>query len=257
MDRYQLMISLLIFCLVNFNSRAKPPDIVWRVDTRDHNEIFSTGFSSSGDNDLVLDHLSGRSCRSIDNQSADSAFISTTSDRGFAYSYLERVLKNIETTITSSAKAYIYQIRADTNMYSADYTLDFLLRLGASEVQQEIHRIFRYAPYLSEWMAHRSVLAEQIMSATSYLLEEGRVILNGYIPNPLYRQTRSSASMNPYHNVFIIPSTMNMMRVWMLRMGIRPMIRACFGSMDSISLKRSLDSIYSGHGKMFKLVAIL
>ncbi|WP_174847710.1 putative AB5 enterotoxin ADP-ribosylating subunit YtxA [Yersinia artesiana] len=257
MGRYQLTMLLFFFCLVNFNSRAKPPDIVWRVDTRDHKEIFSTGFYSSGDNDFVLEHLSGRSCRSIDNQSADSAFISTTADRGFAYNYLERVLKNIQTTLTSSAKAYIYQIRADANMYSADYTLNFLLRLGASEIQQEIHRIFRYAPYLSEWMAHRSVLSEQIMSATSYILEEGSVILNEYIPNPLYRQTRSSANMHPYHGVFIIPSAMNMMRIWMLRMGIRPMIRACFGSMDSIDFKRSIKLNKKGNNKMFKMIVVL
>ncbi|HEG0619232.1 TPA: putative AB5 enterotoxin ADP-ribosylating subunit YtxA [Yersinia enterocolitica] len=257
MRQYQLMISLLVFCLANFNSNAKPPDIVWRVDTRDHNEIFSAGFSSSGDNDFVLEHLSGRSCRSNDETSADSAFISTTADRSFAYNYLERVLKNIQTTITSSAKAYIYQIRADENMYSADHSLNFLLRLGASEIQQEVHRIFRYAPFLSEWMAHRRVLAEQVMSATSYILEEGRVIANELILNPFYRQTRSSASMNPYHNALIIPSTLNMMRVWMLRMGIRPMVRACFGSMDSINFKRSLNPINNSHGKMFKLVAIL
>lgn len=257
MSRYLLMISLLVFCLISFNSRSKPPDIVWRVDTRDHNEIFRKGFYSSGDNDLVLEHLSGRSCRSNYPQLADSAFISTTADRAFAYNYLERVLKNIQTTITSSAKAYIYQIRADTNMYSADHTLDFLLRLGASEIQQEIHRIFRYAPYLSEWMAHRRVLSEQIMSATSYLLEEGSIIVDGFMTNPLYRQTRSSASMNPYHSAFIVPSTMTLMRVWMMRMGIRPMIRACFGSMDSISFKRSINLNDEAHGKMFKLVAIL
>lgn len=57
MGRCQLMILLLTLCLINFNSRAKPPDIVWRVDTRDHHEIFSQGFYSSGDNDLVLEHL--------------------------------------------------------------------------------------------------------------------------------------------------------------------------------------------------------
>lgn len=257
MSRYQLIISFIVFSLVNVNVLAKPPDIVWRVDTRDHNEIFSKGFSASGENDFVLDHLSGRSCRGIESRLADSAFISTTADRGFAYNYLGRVLNGIQKTITSSAMAYIYQIRADENMYSADYTLDFLLRLGASEIQQEVHRIFRYAPYLSEWMAHRRVLAEQVMSATSYLLEEGSIIVDGYIPNPLYRQTRSSASWNPYHSSFIVPSTMNMMRVWMLRMGMRPMIRACFGSMDSINFKRSIDSVYSAHGKMFKMVAIL
>lgn len=33
MGRCQLMILLLTLCLINFNSRAKPPDIVWRVDT--------------------------------------------------------------------------------------------------------------------------------------------------------------------------------------------------------------------------------
>ncbi|HDL6961809.1 TPA: putative AB5 enterotoxin ADP-ribosylating subunit YtxA [Yersinia enterocolitica] len=257
MGRYQLMISLLVFCLINFNSRAKPPDIVWRVDTRNHNEIFNAGFSSYGNNDLVLEHLSGRSCRSNVSQLADSAFISTTADRGFAYNYLERVLKNIQTTITSSAEAYIYQIRADNNMYSADYSLDFSLRLGPSEIQQEIYRVFRYAPYLSEWMAHRRVLAEQIMSATSYLLEDGRVIVNGYFPNPLYRQTRSSANMKPYHSALIIPSTLNVMRVWMLRMGLRPMVRACFGHMDSINSKRSIDSINSSHGTMFNLAVIL
>ncbi|HHH1816045.1 TPA: putative AB5 enterotoxin ADP-ribosylating subunit YtxA [Yersinia enterocolitica] len=257
MGRCQLMILLLTLCLINFNSRAKPPDIVWRVDTRDHHEIFSQDFYSSGDNDLVLEHLSGRSCRSNIYQLADSAFISTTADRSFAYDYLERVLKNIKTTMTSGPKAYIYQIRADTNMYSADHTLDFLLRLGASEIQQEIHRIFRYAPYLSEWMAHRRVLAEQVMSATSYLLHQGNVLFNGYIPNPFYQQTRSSASMNPYHSAFIVPSALNMMRTWMLRMGIRPMVRACFGSMDPIDSKRSINFNYRGHGKMFMLVAIL
>lgn len=108
MGRCQLMILLLTLCLINFNSRAKPPDIVWRVDTRDHHEIFSQGFYSSGDNDLVLEHLSGRSCRSNIYQLADSAFISTTADRSFAYDYLERVLKNIKTTMTSGPKAYIY-----------------------------------------------------------------------------------------------------------------------------------------------------
>lgn len=95
------------------------------------------------------------------------------------------------------------------------------------------------------------------MSATSYILEEGSVILNEYIPNQLYRQTRSSASMHPYHSVLIVPSAMNMMRVWMLRMGIRPMIRACFGSMDSIGFKRSINLDNKANGKMFKMVAIL
>ncbi len=257
MRQYKLIIPLLFFCLASFNSGAKPPDIVWRVDTRDHNEIFGAGFFSSGENDFVLEHLSGRSCRSYDSHSADSAFISTTADREFAYNYLERVLKNIQKTITSSTKAYIYQIRADANMYSADHSLDSLLRRGASGIQQEVHRIFRYAPFLSEWMAHRRVLAEQVMSATSYILEGGRVIFNEYLPNPFYRQTRSSASMNPYRNALTLPSTLNMMRVWMLRMGIRPMVRACFGNMNSMNPKRSIYSINEGDSKMFKLVAIL
>ncbi len=134
MRQYKLIIPLLFFCLASFNSGAKPPDIVWRVDTRDHNEIFGVGFFSSGENDFVLEHLSGRSCRSYDSHSADSAFISTTADREFAYNYLERVLKNIQKTITSSTKDYIYQIRADANMYSADHSLDSLLRLGASGI---------------------------------------------------------------------------------------------------------------------------
>ncbi|MGP2425539.1 putative AB5 enterotoxin ADP-ribosylating subunit YtxA [Yersinia sp. 2538 StPb PI] len=257
MSQYQLMVSLLIFSMINFNGWANPPDIVWRVDTRDYQEIFRQGFHSLGDNDSVVEHLSGRSCRGDHATSADSIFISTTADKIFAYNYLERVLKKIQTTIGSDALVYLYQIRADSNMYSADYTLNFILRVGASGMQQELHHIFRYSPFLSEWMAHSRILEEQIMSATSYLLRQGKVIANEFMPNPLYRQTRSSASANPYRNALIIPSTLNIMRVWMLRMGIRPMVRACFGSMKSTNHKRGIDSIYRGHGRMFKLIAIL
>ncbi|MGP2515912.1 putative AB5 enterotoxin ADP-ribosylating subunit YtxA [Yersinia sp. 2545 StPb PI] len=257
MKRCQLMVLLFIYYIITMSGWAKPPDIVWRVDTRDYQEIFSQGFHSLGDNDSVVEHLSGRSCRGDHATSADSIFISTTADKSFAYNYLERVLKKIQTTMGSDALVYLYQIRADSNMYSADYTLDFILRMGASGMQQELHHIFRYSPFLSEWMAHSRILGEQIMSATSYLLRQGKVIANEFMPNPLYRQTRSSASANPYHNAFIVPPVLNMMRTWILRMGIRPMIRACFGSMESTKHKRSMDSIYQDHSRMFKLIVIL
>lgn len=43
----------------------------------------------------------------------------------------------------------------------------------------------------------------------------------------------------------------------MLRMGIRLMVRVCFGIMDLMNFKCSIDLINDSDSKMFKLVVIL
>ncbi|CQH06744.1 putative enterotoxin subunit [Yersinia enterocolitica] len=258
MGRCQLMILLLTLCLINFNSRAKPPDIVWRVDTRDYKEIFNDGFYSSGTNDDIVEHLSGRSCRSAESDYGDSAFISTTSDRQFAYEYARRILMHMYENGEPNATVNIYQIRATDNIYSANQSLDFFLLQQNKEPHGEILRIVRYSAYLSEWMAHRRIESSQIGSVTQYHLIQGVVHSNGMIPNSHFRQTRSSASNRPYQSAYFTTPNLRLVRMWMLRSGIRPMVSACFGvDMEHTEFRRDLVLNNIKTKGMFKFIVIL
>ncbi|HFR4115366.1 TPA: enterotoxin [Yersinia enterocolitica] len=241
MGRYQLMILLLTLCLINFNSRAKPPDIVWRVDTRDYFEIFDNGFYSLGTNDDVIEHLTGRSCRRAESDYGDSAFISTTADRLFAYEYTQRVLRNREARGEHNTVVSIYQIRATDNMYSAQRSLDVLLSLHGFLSNNEVSRIIRFSSHLSEWMAFRRIEPNQISNASQYYLIQGNVHSDGPVPNPRFRQTRSSASSAPYDSNQTTLSALRLAGIWMMRAGTNPLVRACFG-IDRVrtELKREL-----------------
>ncbi|CRY00343.1 putative enterotoxin subunit [Yersinia enterocolitica] len=271
MRQYKIIISLLVFCLVSFISRAKPPDIVWRVDTRNYNDIFTNGFISSGSDDRIIEHLSGRSCRSNGVVHGDSAFISTTAHRNFAYDYAERILRSMNRQGDVNARVYIYQIRATENMYSAEISLLFLLQLKMGGPSAEAQRILRYSSYLAEWMAYRMIAAEQVISVVPLYLYQGNVRVDGYLPNRRFVQTRSHANVNPYPDVFHTSSPFRLMRTWMLRMGTRPMVHACFGDARRAELKRdiysldplgsldsldSLDAVNWVNNEMFKLIAV-
>lgn len=269
MRLFKIIALCVISISVAFMCRAKPPDIVWRVDTRDHSDIFRNGFHSTGDNDDVVEHLSGRSCRSNDGDEGSSAFISTTSNRGFASNYAERVLRSMYEQGDVNAHIYIYQVRADDNMYSADYTLEFLLQGGHNDHSNpngpdvlfrrnsEISRIMRYSPFLSEWMAYRRIEVNQIFSVTTYYMYQGSVRTDGFLPNPRFTQTRSSASVGPYFSAFTARPALHLVRTWMLRLGIRPMVSACFGNFEHTELKRDTHSHKLVKTNMFKLVVIL
>jgi pertussis toxin subunit 1 len=256
--KYYLIILFFFYTMVSIHGWSKPPDIVWRVDTRDYNEMFNNGFYSSGTNDDIIEHLSGRSCRSAESDLGDSAFISTTSDRRFAYEYAERMLRHMHERGEINAVVNIYQIRATDNMYSANQTLDFFLLQQHQEPHGEILRIMRYSAHLSEWMAHRRIEPEQIGSVTQYRLVRGFMQSNGMYPNPRFRQTRSSASLRPYQSAYFTAPILRLVRMWMLRSGIRPMVSACFGvDMEHTEFKRELALNNINSKGMFKFIIII
>ncbi|CNH49109.1 putative enterotoxin subunit [Yersinia aldovae] len=256
--KYCLFALLLFYALISINGWAKPPDIVWRVDTRDYNEVFNNGFYSSETNDDIIDHLSGRSCRSTESDFGDSAFISTTSDRRFAYEYVERILMHMSEHGEPNPTVNIYQIRATDNIYSANQSLDFFLLQQNREPHGEILRIIRYSAHLSEWMAHRRIEPNQIGSVTQYHLMQGVVHSNGMIPNPRFRQTRSTASIRPYQSAYFTAPNLQLVRMWMLRSGIRPMVSACFGiDMEHTEFRRDLALNNIKTKGMFKFIIIL
>ncbi|WP_261374797.1 putative AB5 enterotoxin ADP-ribosylating subunit YtxA [Yersinia aldovae] len=253
-----LITLLLFYATISINGWAKPPDIVWRVDTRDYNEVFNDGFYSSGTNDDIVEHLSGRSCRSAESDFGDSAFISTTSDRRFAYEYAGRVLMHMYEHGEPNSMVNIYQIRATDNIYSANQSLDFFLLQQNREPHGEILRIIRYSAHLSEWMAHRRIEPNQIGSVTQYHLMQGVVHSNGMIPNPRFRQTRSTASIRPYQSAYFTTPNLQLVRIWMLRSGIRPMVSACFGiDMEHTEFRRDLALNNIKTKGMFKFIIIL
>ncbi|AJI94227.1 pertussis toxin, subunit 1 family protein [Yersinia ruckeri] len=208
---------------------ATPPETVWRVDTRDFWEIFHYGFSPLGNNDSVLEHLSGSSCRSTDSVDGDTAFISTTSSYEFALNYAERILRRINESGVANGIVYIYQIRATDNMYSAEHSLEHLLQGGVSENHDEARRILRFAPYLSEWMALRRITPEQIEFATPVHFVRGGIRNDGNMPNSRFVRRNTRGNPNPYRNALLEHPYYRVAQTWMLRAGVGPMISACFG----------------------------
>ncbi|MBW5832162.1 putative AB5 enterotoxin ADP-ribosylating subunit YtxA [Yersinia enterocolitica] len=257
-----ILVKFITLCLMSIfiisNSKAKPPDIVWRVDTREYGEIFNNGFYSAGTNDNVIEHLSGRSCRGAESDYGDSAFVSTTSNRQFAYEYAERILQHMNERGDANAQVNIYQVRATDNIYSAEQTLDYLLLRYGRESHREILRIIRYTSHLSEWMAHRRIEPEQIATVTQYYLLRGSVHSNGQLANPRYQQTRSTANISPYDNAYFSSQYLRLARIWLLRSGVRPMVSACFGmSMEHSEFKRALVLENIKGKEMFKFIILL
>ncbi len=256
-----ILVKFITLCLVNIlimsNSKAKPPDIVWRVDTRGLEDIFNNGFSAAGNNNNIVEHLTGRSCHQHGGGSVSSSFISTTSNRNFAYHYAERILRGMNAQGDVNAQVYIYQIRATENMYSAGTTLEFLLRGYDHGQHHEISRILRYTPYLSEWMAHNRIEPEQIASQTAYYIYRGTIRSESIFHNARFVQTRSTANDGPFPTVFTRRPVIQWARSWMMRLGTNPMVNACFGNLEHTEFKRDTHEHRGGDNRMFMLITIL
>ena len=98
-----------------------PPATVYRYDSRPPEDVFQNGFTAWGNNDNVLEHLTGRSCQV---GSSNSAFVSTSSSRRYTEVYLEhRMQEAVEAERagrgTGHFIGYIYEVRADNNFYNA------------------------------------------------------------------------------------------------------------------------------------------
>ncbi|AMG86516.1 pertussis toxin ADP-ribosyltransferase subunit S1 [Bordetella bronchiseptica] len=176
-----------------------PPATVYRYDSRPPEDVFQNGFTAWGNNDNVLEHLTGRSCQV---GSSNSAFVSTSSSRRYTEVYLEhRMQEAVEAERagrgTGHFIGYIYEVRADNNFYGAASSyFEYVDTYG-----DNAGRILAgaLATYQSEYLAHRRIPPENIRRVT-------RVYHNGITgetttteyPNARYVSQQTRANPNPY-----------------------------------------------------------
>jgi hypothetical protein len=182
---------LLLMGLVQFTWAAPPlPPLLWRVDSRPPETIFSTGFVALGNNTSMLDHVSGRF--------NDSGFVAATEQRETARAFAQ--LMYLLNPSYRGSPLYIYQIRPQNNAYSVVNYLRSMATGGASSpVTANRAREFLGA-YGSqfEWASTGAILASQIQSATAVTLTQGDVVEGATSVNRAYVTANTSANSNPY-----------------------------------------------------------
>lgn len=147
------LIGFLFLILVSAASHAS---FFYRADTRPPDEIFRHGFTPSGSNPSLFQHVVGFTCRPGEQT---SGFIATSSSEQFATGWGRD-------TFADGVHFYVYRIRASLHFYNAGQSLF-----------QASHRtgdqVYEYAgwTYLaeSEWVTPRAIPATDVIEATEYI----------------------------------------------------------------------------------------
>lgn len=149
MQRYFVFPILLFHTEFALAYNVPNTGILYRVDIRSPEEIFSTGFHSFGENDSVRDHARGVSC--VDRQE-NSAFISTSTDPEWAGNYARRLYSQ------TAAPVYVYIITSQSNFYNLGESLEHVNYLAGIENSRT----------QSDWIAHHSIPATTIQGVRTY-----------------------------------------------------------------------------------------
>ena len=229
--------SLFLFLGFSFHvqhvlANDDPPRFVYRADFRDPVDIFQNGMSSLGENADLIDHVDGRSCNY---QQANSAFVATSSEeQGTLHWASEQLRTNAE-----QRSIYVYRIRASSNFYSVYESLMSAFRRSSPRDVRYRQRADRYR-FLFEWVALRTIPANQIERATRYERDaENRGIVPVGQPqqNPGYQSRRTHGNTGPFDaeqidsdEVYAVPSNFS------------GLLTACFASCSrSDSQRRTTD----------------
>ncbi|MGI4812566.1 MAG: hypothetical protein ACRYGG_04410 [Janthinobacterium lividum] len=155
--------ALLFFFLAAFatNTFATPPSMLYRVDFRSPDVIFTQGFLSRGRNDNLLDHISGRSLTVTGNPASN--FIALTGNADTARR-LARELFQVNPE-RHHGPAFIYTIRATANMYDATAYLQNAVTNALPLDREEARALARAYRYQREWVAVGRIPREQVISA--------------------------------------------------------------------------------------------
>lgn len=178
--------------------------VLFRVDTRNPDEIFANGFNSFGVNDSVRDHSRGVSCVG---RAENSAFISTSSDPEYAGNYARRLYSQ------TSRPVYVYIITSRSDMYNMDHSLE---NIGYTAGYEN-------AITQSEWIAHNSIPNTAIQGVRIY----AGSITPPIVPNPHYdSNTRPDVNTLPY----VSQTETNADGTVNLQAETRPFVSACMAA---------------------------
>ncbi len=151
---------LVLFISLVFSSVSNATDFVYRVDSRPPDTIFRDGFNSHGDNLNLQQHIRGYSCAA---GSRDSAFIATTTNIDETYS----IARQYFSSSTFTGRMYRYRIRADTNYYHLEPSVQYLEQEGVPFTPME-HAMMRLQ---SEVVAVQRIAPENIQEVTELVYD--------------------------------------------------------------------------------------
>lgn len=180
-------ICFSIFLLSLGSSQAASQKYVYRVDDQSPDIVFIRGFQTWGNNINVALHIRGYSAST---GSRDSAFISTTTQLNFAYTFMSL-------RIRPGRPFYIYRIRADENFYSALRTMNHLATRWNARLDPVTHTILLRE---NEYIAYNGIPADHVMEVTTYTINSvtRQIVNEGSFSNAGYVDADTGTNENPF-----------------------------------------------------------
>lgn len=219
-----LFLFLFGFSLIAVAIDVEPVNRVYRVDSRNPEEIFQNGFTSWGNNDNIVAHITGDSCVSTDASPApNSAFVATTSDWDWASDTA------ISMAFSDDQTMYLYEIVPTQQFYSAALSLENYEVLHPEQHIPQSAHLFSEGEH--EWLAHGGIAARQIRTAYIFIPpsgddEEPTIALYGnnfnYDPEPV-----QESSSNPYQTSLSISEAVHI-SVALTAQSPNPIYGPCF-----------------------------
>ena len=149
------------------------PGVIYRIDSRQPHIIFEQGFQTWGNNRSFFDHILGYSLGSEVPEEDRSGIISASDSPDSSLRFFGSMLHNP----SQGLEYYLYEIRADENVYSALRTASFYQQriatglISPSEeenldrMRDAIDAIFHEFAYQREWFNVGNIPRERVRSA--------------------------------------------------------------------------------------------
>lgn len=211
----RFFVLLLLMLMVGVAS-AIPPSFVFRGTAQPPDDAFANGFTA-GDNDNLIQHLSGTSC-----VGDDSAFVPTSSAESVSHDFALGRLR-----AEPGSETYVYRIRAAYNFYSAVESLRAAYRNTGDNSYNELANDVENE---HEWMAHGGIQASQVESVMIFRrnAQTGRAEYVETRYNSRYVSMPTNANPDPYTITSAVPSRRSVVVSALLGQ-----ISACFSCLHS------------------------
>lgn len=189
------LFSFFALCLFSVSSFAVVPTWVYRVDTRDSAEIFADGFSSWGNNNDFISHLTGNS-----RDARNDIYISTSDD-------LEFINELARDSLASEEVVWEYTIRPSESFFNILISLDEAISYAdhnptMTHLRDQYRRLRNQVAYEREFPAIGWIRPSQIYQARPITYDaEHNIHYGEYIINPYY-----DSSVAPTINTNILPT---------------------------------------------------
>lgn len=150
------MIRWLVFLLSCLVTAAAHASFLYRMDTRPPEDIFRNGFTPSGANPSLFQHVVGFTCQP---GQQTTGLISTSSSETFAIGWGRD-------NQPSGTHFFVYRIRSSLRFHSAAQSLFHASRRANDDVYE--YAGWRYIGE-SEWITRQPIPANDIIDATEYV----------------------------------------------------------------------------------------